>query len=47
MGAPKAMSLMLNYQVPAEEVIARIKKLNEYIHIPGKSSWRCGRRAAT
>ena len=34
MGAPKAMSLMLNYQVPAEEVIARIKKLNEYIHIP-------------
>lgn len=33
-GTPKAMSLMLNYQVPAEEVIIRIKKLNDYIHMP-------------
>lgn len=33
-GEPRQMSLVLNYQVPPEEIVQRIRRINEYIHTP-------------
>lgn len=33
-GEGRPMSLVLNYQVPPEEVVQRIRRINDYIHTP-------------
>lgn len=33
-GEKRQMSLVLNYQVPPEEIVQRIRSINEYIHTP-------------
>lgn len=33
-GEKRQMSLVLNYQVPPEEIVQRIRRINEYIHTP-------------